>query len=416
MDAYFEEMINRLKLTKRQRDDARNKYTTVAELLHAEFYDTAYNGSTKLIIGSFGKHTNIRPPEDVDLLFKIPEDIYVQYENSPGSLLQRIRKVIGSHYTTVEKISAWGKVVLVQFSEGNHNVELLPGFELGNVFMIPNTEDGGSWESFDVRTEMKAISGSDTLTNGVTRKLIRMIKKWSKFTKTVTVKSFHIEEYCVTFLESYDLAGKSWSTIVHDFFIWLQPRALDDSSQIKSAISRSSKAIDFESVDKVGDACLEWQKVFGEKAFPSFRPNLEKAYSMSINESSEDEMYIEDIVSVSIDPSCSVSIDSVFEGVNSRPHDFAAFIRGRSLLPKHKSIVFHARVDGLEDYNLKWKIRNFGPFAKAAGALRGEINDGDGLTRKESTLYKGIHYVECYVISNNVCVARSLELVPIGEN
>jgi len=123
MDAYFVEMLNRLKLTVKQKEDAVTKYTNVSKLLHNEFYETDYNGSTKLLIGSYGKHTNIRPPEDVDLLFKIPESIYVQYEDSPGALLQRIRNVLNKTYTTTEEIHAWGKVVLIQFSDGTHNVE-----------------------------------------------------------------------------------------------------------------------------------------------------------------------------------------------------------------------------------------------------------------------------------------------------
>jgi tRNA nucleotidyltransferase (CCA-adding enzyme) len=68
MDAHFIEMLRRLKLTKRQREDAKTKYTSVAKLLHNAFYNTEYNGSTKLLIGSYGKKTNIRPPGDVDLL------------------------------------------------------------------------------------------------------------------------------------------------------------------------------------------------------------------------------------------------------------------------------------------------------------------------------------------------------------
>ena len=110
MDAHFEEMLKRLKLTKLQKKDARTKYTNVAKILHNEFYETDYTGATKLLIGSYGKRTNIRPPDDVDLLFKIPAEVYSQYEDSPGALLQRIRKAIGKHYTTTEKISAWGKI------------------------------------------------------------------------------------------------------------------------------------------------------------------------------------------------------------------------------------------------------------------------------------------------------------------
>src|SRR6266536_4105982 len=117
MDAYFVEMLRRLKLTKRQRDDAITKYTGVAETLHAAFYGGAYNDSCKLLIGSYGKRTHIRPPGDVDLLFKIPLETFEQYDNhawnGQAALLQRVRTVLNKKYRTIEKIAAWGKVVLV---------------------------------------------------------------------------------------------------------------------------------------------------------------------------------------------------------------------------------------------------------------------------------------------------------------
>ena len=36
--------------------------------------------------------------------------------------------------------------------------------------------------------------------------------------------------------------------------------------------------------------------------------------------------------------------------------------------------------------------------------------------RKEDTNFEGAHYVECYIIKNNVCVARDRIDVPISEH
>jgi len=33
------------------------------------------------------------------------------------------------------------------------------------------------------------------------------------------------------------------------------------------------------------------------------------------------------------------------------------------------------------------------------------------LERRESTLYKGMHWIECFIIKNGKCVARSSEFV-----
>lgn len=419
MDAYFDEMLRRLKLTKNQKADAKTKYTSVAKILHAEFYNNKYDGSTKLLIGSYGKRTNIRPPEDVDLLFKISEEVYLQYEKSPAALLQRIRKRIGETYSTTEEIHAWGKVVLVKFTDGTHSIELLPAFDIEGVFMIPNTEGEGSWESFDVRTEMKAVQDSNTATGGVTRKLIKFIKRWSKHITTVTIKSYRIEELVIEFLDQYSLDEMHWSKLTKDFFAWLAVRQDDDVvaniTQITTALSRATKAVDFEVSDKTEDACNEWRKVFGNRVFPAASAILEQVFELRATQPSDDEMFIENENPVRIDESVHVSISAEFVGVSIPAHPFAAFIRGRSLLPKRKSLLFTASVTGIEGFSLKWKVRNFGAEAERANDLRGTIYNGQGMTRKEGTSYEGLHYVECYVIKDGICVARAMQLVPIGR-
>lgn len=419
MDAYFDEMLRRLKLTERQKADAKTKYTNVAKILHAEFYDTAYDGSTKLLIGSYGKRTNIRPPEDVDLLFKISEEVYLQYENSPGALLQKIRRRLGETYTTTEEIRAWGKVVLVKFADGTHNIELLPAFDIEGVFMIPNTEGEGSWESFDVRTEMKAVQDSNTATGGVTRKLIRMLKRWSKYISTVTIKSYRVEELVIEFLEQYNLTNMHWSSLVKDFFTWLStvqdPDVIANSTQITTALSRATKAVDFEANEKTNEACNEWIKVFGKRVFPVASATLQQAFELRAAQPSDEEMFIEDDVPVEIDDLIRVSITTSLLDSGRPAHPFAAFIPGHSLLPKQRSILFTASVTGVSDFSLKWKIRNFGQEAERANDLRGRIYDGQGMTRQETTSYEGVHYAECYVIKDGVCVARAMELVPIGR-
>ena len=69
----FRKFGENIKLTTAQYDDAKTKYDNVCRTLHNHYYPKSeYNGSTKLLIGSYGKETAIRPPGDVDVIFKIP--------------------------------------------------------------------------------------------------------------------------------------------------------------------------------------------------------------------------------------------------------------------------------------------------------------------------------------------------------
>src|SRR3989344_734231 len=118
----FTDLNENIKLTEAQREDAKTKYTGVCRALHAHFYpNTENNGDTKLLFGSYAKHTAIRPmteDQDVDVLFKIPGETYQQYTayqtGGQSALLQVMRKVlIDSRYGLGEKPKAWGKVILV---------------------------------------------------------------------------------------------------------------------------------------------------------------------------------------------------------------------------------------------------------------------------------------------------------------
>lgn len=67
-------------------------------------------------------------------------------------------------------------------------------------------------------------------------------------------------------------------------------------------------------------------------------------------------------------------------------------------------------------YSVKWKVTNRGEQAIKRDCIRGQIIDDAGsLERKESTNFKGSHFVECYIIKDNMVVAMDSIDVPISE-
>ncbi|MFB5311080.1 nucleotide-binding domain-containing protein [Enterococcus casseliflavus] len=62
-----------------------------------------------------------------------------------------------------------------------------------------------------------------------------------------------------------------------------------------------------------------------------------------------------------------------------------------------------------------WKVLNVGPEAEKRNNIRGQIKDrGSKIT--EDTLFRGDHYIECYLIKDSVCVGIGHVNVPIGGN
>lgn len=280
----FEEFIDNLSLTEVQRNDAKTKYTGVIDCLAKHFYGRNSNSDDQFLFGSYKTKTNIRPIDDgsdVDVLFKINEDTYGQYRNNPSGLLQEVRRALKDKYTTTEEIHAWGKVVLVKFSDGHHNVEVLPALENeDNTFMIPNTENGGSWEKkFDPRKQVNSFSASNNETRGLTRELTKVIKNWVRNTSSLRYKSYQIVTDIITFLSDTYPMGKgnsNYDEIVQSFLLYMKNRLSSNDSRnnhFDTAVRRANKAVQYEREGKHIEASEEWRKMFDSHLFPKADEN-----------------------------------------------------------------------------------------------------------------------------------------------
>ena len=263
----FEQFYEKIQLTDEQKEDAKCKYKGVCKVLHNHYYPSVkYDGTTKLLFGSYGKKTHIRPARDIDVIFRLPLELFEQYHdnqsNKQAQLLQDVRNVLKRAYPKSE-INANEKVVTVHFSERRHNVEVLPAWEeKDNKFRIPDSTDGGKWKyDFDPRLEMKKIQDSEEQT-GNTRFLIRVIKKWSE-NCSANIKSYDIEQKVLNFFMFQ--RGERKSELVGDFFQFAYNNETQDNlkSHFNTACKRAKKAFDLETAGDFESASIEWKKVFG---------------------------------------------------------------------------------------------------------------------------------------------------------
>jgi hypothetical protein len=425
MDEHFELLHDRLKLTPSQKQDVKRKYDGVSKSLYEEFYDGEYDSRTRLIIGSHGKKTETRHPVgDIDLIFKISKadlDKYQAYEsNGPSALLQRARTQLQKTYPNTSEIKSWGKVVLVEFGDGQHDVEVLPCYENDDgTFTIPNSENNGSWDDFDPREEMRNVAESQKQT-GITRQMIKIIKRWQR-KNDVKIKSYQIEFFCVSFLGTDYDANKSWAQLIEEFFVWLELQSTDYGddalSKVTSAKNRASKARDQELNENYEDACLEWRKVFGRQ-FPLYDSALATIRKLEAIYPIEGEEFIHDRFPVNINKSISLKIISRLKQEGFRDYDgFSSFFKsGHRLIPFRSNLEFRVKCDLGKQANYYWKIRNFHDEAKDANDLRGRIyKDDNKLRHAENSKYTGTHYVDCYAIVAGEVVAMVRRFVPIGN-
>jgi hypothetical protein len=282
----FGKFLANLELTDAQKQDAETKHTRVRKSLHETFYSTPYKGKTSLVVGSYGKHTAIRPTSDVDILFMVPGSEFDRYNGLQGNkqsrLLQDIKSRLVNLYPNTD-LRADGQVVSVPMT--TYKVEVVPGF-LGkeNRFWICDTNNGGAWKLVDPYWEINTLTNSNNRSAGNTIRLIKMVKAWKRFCN-VPIKSFVIETMALFFLqkwEHYNCPIDHYHWIVKNFFAYLIPYAgstyttpttkeqialgRDWKSKAESALARAKKAYEFEIKSKSDAATEEWKKIFG----PSF--------------------------------------------------------------------------------------------------------------------------------------------------
>lgn len=220
----FDQFLSNIQLSSNQIEDAKTKYNGVCKKLHDHHYETTYNGSTKLLAGSYGKRTAIAPPTDVDVLFKMPFSEFERYDSYSGNgqsqLLQDIKRVLLNRYPNTT-IRGDGQVVMINFT--SYYVELVPTFDLARTLYIPDTNNGGKWKKIDLQTEMENLTYSNKRSRGNTIKLIKMMKAWKNYC-SVPIKSLVIELTVIDFLrywEHYDKSSVYYDWMIRDYLTYL---------------------------------------------------------------------------------------------------------------------------------------------------------------------------------------------------
>ncbi len=128
----------------------------------------------------------------------------------------------------------------------------------------------------------------------------------------------------------------------------------------------------------------------------------------------DNEQFIEDMFPVDTRYICSISCYVTGDGWREKPlQEFLS--KFQKYVPHHFTVkcnLVYTNCPG--DYRVFWKVKNVGPEAERKNCLRGQIKER-GKMITEPTSFFGNHYIECYIIKNNVCVARTRVDVPIGR-
>lgn len=126
-----------------------------------------------------------------------------------------------------------------------------------------------------------------------------------------------------------------------------------------------------------------------------------------------DEEFIEDKYQVKLQ--YDVKIECTVTANGFRPQSIYDLLRLKKWLPRKRELLFSCVTNVPYPDQILWKIRNVGEAAQERNCFRGQIisSNQSNNRRKETTDFYGPHFVECYVIKNGICVAKSRLDVPI---
>ena len=404
-------------------------YNEITQCLNQHYWDSDSETAHSRQVGSYGRQTAIHGVSDLDMAFVLPYEVYQRFHayesNGQSALLQEVKRVVKDLYKWKD-ISGDGQIVCIPFRR--FKIELLPVFlDTNRDYIYADTNNGGAWKTTKPIKEIDAITELNKNKNRNLKRLCKMVRSW-KNTHGVNMGGLLIDTFCYNFLnqtKEYDSGSYGlYKYMVRDFFAFLvsqdesqtQWRAPGSNQVVykKGAFHPKAKKAFRRCVEALEDEAnshKKWKRVFG-RAFP--KPAVTEAVAKSFSSTFQDtEEFIEDQYPVDIRYdlviNCEVQNESSF---------LRALMRRANLgfqIPKQRRLRFFVENHDIKGpFDLKWKVLNIGPVAEEKDQIRGQIHDDEGKAQRiERSSFNGDHFVECYAIKDDVCVARGAIKVPI---
>lgn len=405
----------------------------IAKKLNKHYYQLDQDKASHLyIVGSVGRNTAVKGSSDLDIIFDLPDSVYKKYDayesNGQSQLLQDVKAVLMERYPHT-KMRGDGQVVVIEFTK--YTVELVPGFKQNDdTFKYPDTHDGGSWKTTDPISEQEECDVCNSNSGGAYYDFCHMVRDWKNnlgftfggllidslvynhFKNNDYYEDSNYDEYLtmllslLEYLKGLNKDQKYWFAVGSNQHVYNS----DKGRFIDKATDAYNKLNNAVGADDGIEAVL--YELFGNAVFDV---DDKQVFEKSSRYTFEDtEQYIEDVYPVDI--RYSLQIDCKVTQDGWRDFYLSQFLKKKGWLSRNKKLDFFIDdTDCPTPYSICWKVRNNGAVAEARDCIRGQIQYTNKSRHNERTSFYGPHYVECYLIKNEVCVARCKIDVPISS-
>jgi len=384
-------------------------------------------------IWSYPRYTSITPVHDLDVLYILWE--WNENSHNPlNTLIDLNNKLISDFDNPTKysiKISQQTHSVTISFQENNEEkfwLDIVPAYifnknefwldkykvpEIINIShknrikkykKLTESHEEMWWINSDPRWYIKIASELDSATRWEFRKSVKLIKNWKNnlcnSDENLKLKSFHLEQVITNFFrENNDL---EIFDAVFNFFI-----------ELPNIIARPNQISDRANSDKyIDDYLVKLTQQQKNKIILARDCLLIKLENISSNDNirvwPEEKFLFDQKIPVCTDSNYSFKICG---NVHQRDWFRAFVLDVLWIISIDRKITFWIEWNQPNVDLFKWKVRN----DSNCDSPRGEITDHRTLREPEHTKYWWNHYVECYAILNNVCVAKEKQNVKLNK-
>ncbi|QOY52730.1 SMODS domain-containing nucleotidyltransferase [Candidatus Sulfurimonas baltica] len=282
----FQNFCSNIRISDTNVSNISYRYKQITKRLNTDFYVSTSETNHSLYVGSYGRDTEIHI-SDIDMLFILPYDVYVQYDNYKGNgqsaLLQAVKNSIQKTYNSY--IKADGQVVKVDFTDGI-NFEIVPCFiNTDKSYTYPDSNNGGSWKTTNPKPEIEEIRQANILYNKNLKQLCRMARAW-KDKWDVPMGGLLIDTLAYNFIKTWENKDKSflyYDFMTRDFLKYLKEQNENQSYWLAVGSNQyvwrtgkfeykalqcyniAIKAIDYDTNGNEYSANEKWREIYGTK-------------------------------------------------------------------------------------------------------------------------------------------------------
>ena len=143
----FESFCGQLVLAQTLRSSISTRTGRIVGRLNSDFRNLSSDTANCFYAGSYGRNTAVPGLSDIDLIYVLPYETYIQYNaytgNKQSSLLQAVRASLNKTYPN-SAVIADGQIVKINFND-NITYEIVPVFQkTDGSYTYADSNNGGS--------------------------------------------------------------------------------------------------------------------------------------------------------------------------------------------------------------------------------------------------------------------------------